>query len=151
MRQDTSANVPLREVMAEAQAHGLSVQRLTGYGKVLDARLLAIEGMICQIVRTRQVPQVDYPTAAYARLYLPRTEFADFLIYVAFPSTGDPSFYVVPRGAMSKDTAWSLGSLEQYRDAWQVLKGKIAPDQTERHFTTLNWQLQAVVDSAKDA
>jgi hypothetical protein len=151
MRQDTSVNVPIGEVIAEAEARGLSVQRLTGYGKVLDARLLAVEGMICQIVRTRQVPQIDYPVAAYAPLYLPRTTVADCLIYVAFPTTGSPRFYVVPRGVLTKDTGWSLNSLEQYRDAWQVFNEHIAPDQTERHFTTLNWQLQAVMDAAKDA
>jgi len=151
LRQDTSLNVPIHEVIVEAQAHGLSVRRLTGYGKVLDARLIAIEGRICQIVRTRQVTDSLYLSAVNSPLYLPRNVFADFLIYVAFPSNGSLQFYVVPRGAMTKDTMWSLKSLEQYRDAWQVFKQPITTRQTERRFTTVNWQLQAIIDAAKDA
>lgn len=149
-RQDTSLNVPTHEVIAQAKANSLSVQRVVGYGKILDARLLAIEGRICQIIRTRQITHSRYPKAVHAALYLPRTEFADFLIYVAFPLTGDPRFYVVPRGVMTKDTAWSLESLEQYCDAWQVFKQPITPDLTERRFTILNWQLQAIMNAAKD-
>ena len=143
--------MPIHEVIVEAQAHSLSVQRLTGYGKVLDARLVAIEGRICQIIRTRQVIDSLYPTAVNSALYLPRNVFADFLIYVAFPSNGSPQFYVVPRGAMTKDTMWSLKSLKQYRDAWQVFKQPITKRQTERRFTTVNWQLQAIIDAVKDA
>jgi hypothetical protein len=153
VRQDTSLKVPINEVMGEARANGLCVQRLTGYGKVLDARLLGVEGRICQIIRTRQVIDAHYPKTAYAPLYLPRNEFADFLVYVAFPdsSSTPPRFYVVPRGVMTKDTAWSLESLEQYRDAWQVFKQPVNPELTERHFTVLNWQLRAIIDAAKDA
>jgi hypothetical protein len=144
-------NVPVNEVITEVRANGLSVQRVSGYGKVLDARLLAVEGRLCQIIRTREVIDSHYPNAVYAPLYLPRTKFADFLIYVAFPSSSPPRFYVVPRGAMTKDTAWSLESLEQYRDAWQVFKQPITTGQTERRFTILNWQLQTIIDAAKQA
>jgi hypothetical protein len=52
---------------------------------------------------------------------------------------------------MTKDTAWSLESLEQYRDAWQVFKQPITTGQTERRFTILNWQLQTIIDAAKQA
>jgi len=143
-------NVPVSEVITEARAIGLSVQRLSGYGKILDARLLVVEGRICQIIKTRQVIDSHYPNAVYAPLYLPRTEYADFLIYVAFPPSGPPRFYVVPRGAMTKDTGWSLESLEQYRGAWQVFKQPVTPDQTERRFTILNWQLQVIIDAARE-
>lgn len=142
--------MPVHEVITEARANGLSVQRLSGYGKILDARLLAVEGRMCQIIRTRQVIDSHYPNAVYAPLYLPRTEFADFLIYVAFSSSGPPRFYVVPRGAMTKNTAWSLECLERYRDAWQVFKQPITTGLTERHFTVLNWQLQAIIKAAED-
>jgi hypothetical protein len=151
LRQDTSLNVPLHEVIAEARANGLSVQQLSGYGKVLDARLLAVEGRICQIIRTRQVIDSHYPDAVYAPLYLPQTKVADLLIYVAFPSSGPPRFYVVPRGVMTKNTAWSLESLEQYRNAWNVFKQPLVPSLTERRFTILNWQLQAVIKAAEEA
>jgi hypothetical protein len=95
----------------------------------MHARLVAIEG---RIIRTRQVIDSLYPNAVNSGLYLPRNVFADFLIYVAFPSSGSPQFYVVPRGAMTKDTMWSLKSLEQYRDAWQVFKQSITARHTER-------------------
>ena len=46
---------------------------------------------------------------------------------------------------------WSLESLEQYRDAWNVFNQPLAPGLTERRFTILNWQLQAIIKAAEDA
>jgi hypothetical protein len=138
------------ETIAEAKACGLSVQRVAGYGRTFDVGLV-VEGKICQVIKSRQVIDPHYPNAVSVSLYLPRTEFADFLIYVAYPLSGRPSFYTVPRGVLSKDTIWSLESLEQYRDAWHVFKQPLVPGLTERRFTILNWQLQAVIKAAEEA
>src|SRR5258706_5083766 len=100
MQDETTINV----VVNEAKANGLSVQRLSGYGKVLDARLLAIEGRVCQVIRTREITDVNYSNAVSVQLYLPRNEFPDFLIYVVQQDGGKPTFYLLPRGVMTKDT-----------------------------------------------
>jgi hypothetical protein len=137
----------INAVMNEAKANGVSVQRLIGYGKVLDARLLALESRVCQVIKTHERVDTHYPNATSVPLYLPRSEFADFLIYPVHQDGGKPAFYIIPRGVMTKDTMWSLESLEQYRDSWDVLQQRDAP--TERHFTILNWQLKAVIEKAE--
>jgi hypothetical protein len=141
----------IREAITEGKASGLSVHRVAGHGKALDARLLVIEGRPCQVIKTRQLIDPHFPNAVSVCLYLPRTHFADFLIYVAYPLSGRPSFYIVPRGILSKDTARSLESVEQYRNGWNLFKQSLAPGLKERRFTFLNWQLQAVIKAAEDA
>jgi hypothetical protein len=136
----------------EARANGLHVHRVSGYGKTLDSRLLLIQGKLCQIVRSRQIANPDYPNAMNVPLYLPRTQLADFLIYAACTNIHeDFSFYIVPRGLMTKDTAWSLSTMEQFHNCWDSLRKTSTPGITERRFTVLNWQLQTIIKAAEEA
>jgi hypothetical protein len=143
---------PIECVIAEAGSRGLSVERIPAESKlrVHNRRLLLIEGKRCQVIPSRRLqPNPSYPHAEYFPLYLPRTEWADFLIYVLHRET-PPSIYIVPRGELEKDTGRSPESLAPYQNAWEWLKpGSQA--ETSRNFESLSWQLRAVVTRAKDA
>jgi hypothetical protein len=70
-------------------------------------RFALIEGKRCQIVRTHyRATNPNLPKDVYIGLYLPRREWADFVIYVV-RRIEPMEFYVVPRGLLSKDTALS--------------------------------------------
>lgn len=139
--------------VSEAQSKGLDVQRVVISGKRWDGRTVLIECRPCQIIRTRYLTSNPRcPKALSIVIYLPRTEWPDFLIYVARRATTEPlEFYILPRGILSKDTALSPDTLGQYRDAWNLLKEKLSPDQTKRHFTILSRKLQAVMAVGKAA
>lgn len=137
----------------EAVSKGLDVQRVVSSDrKRWDGRLVLIEHRPCQIVMTRyHVPDPRWPEGISIRLYLPRTDWPDFIIYVTRKTRTQPlEFYVVPRGILSKDTYLSPKTLEKYRDAWNLLSQMPSPD-TERRFAGLNWQLQDAIDAAKKA
>ena len=57
-------------------------------------------------------------------------------------------FYVVPRGALSKDTCLTLASLEQYKNAWHLLS-QVSLDMMMRRNNRLSWQLQSVILAAE--
>jgi hypothetical protein len=80
-------------------------------------------------------------------IYLPRTSFADFVIYVPM-NVDSTDFYVVPRGALSKDTCLTLASLEQYKNAWHLLS-QVSVDMMMRRNNRLSWQLQSVILAAE--
>jgi hypothetical protein len=79
-------------------------------------------------------------------MYLPRTTFADFLLYV--PRQTDDVF-IIPRGLLSYDTGWALVSLQPYLHAWKLLK-ETSPQLFKRKFLPISPQLQRVIDLAKD-
>ncbi len=143
---------PIEYVISEAQSRGLVVQRIPVDSKTLrhDPRLLLIDGRPCQVIPTRLGKNsVAYPQAGYFSVYLPRTTWADFLIYVAHKET-PKRFYIVPRGKLTKDTGWAPESLAQYQDAWEWLKpGSQA--ELKRDFESLSWQLEAVIKLAQGA
>ena len=143
-------------VEVEARARGLRVRRifdLKGRVGVLNRRCLIIEEKACQVIPSRfHIPNPHRPNVVSVPLHLPRSDWADFFIYVARPRTeGSSSYYVVPRGALSKNTAFCLESLERYRDAWDTLKLTYDLTLTARRYTVLNWQLRAVIDAATEA
>jgi hypothetical protein len=143
---------PIEYVISEARSRGLVVQRIPADSKIRlhDPRLLLIDGRRCQVIPThRGKNSVAYPQAEYFSLYLPRTTWADFLIYVAHREM-PRSFYIVPRGKLSKDTGWAPESLAQYQDAWEWLEpGSQA--ELKREFESLSWQLKAVIKLAQGA
>jgi len=143
---------PIEYVISEARARGLLVQRIPADSKTLlhDPRLLLIGGWRCQVIPTRRSKNsVVYPQAEYFSVYLPRTTWADFLIYVAHKETPQ-SFYIVPRGKLTKDTGWAPESFAQFQDAWEWLKpGSQA--ELNRDFESLSWQLEAVIKLAQGA
>jgi len=140
---------PIDIVIDEARARKFRVQRLTGYGKVLDSRLVLVEQQICQVIPTHRKPVQEHPEKSWVPLYLPRNRYADFLIYLV--QAPERFCYVVPRGAMSKDTGRSVESMEQYRNAWDLLQQKVAPALKQRRFTIINHQLQTIIDAAEHA
>ena len=115
-----------------------------------DPRLLLIDGRHCQVIPTRRSKNsVTYPQAEYFPLYLPRSTWADFLIYVAHKET-PRRVYIVPRGKLTKDTGWAPESLARYQDAWEWLKpGSQA--ELKKEFESLSWQLKAVIKLAQGA
>jgi len=149
---ENEAQSPISVVVNEAEARGLSVQRSFASGtKVPDPRLLHIAGKPCQVIKTvHESSSPEYSYAKSLRLYLPRTRFADFLIYVAVDMV-PPTFYIIPRGILSKDTGRTEKSLEEYRNAWSLLTEAISPTLTERKFEAICSQLKSVMNAAQKA
>jgi hypothetical protein len=142
---------PIELAIAEALSRGFRVERLPKRSKrhAFDKRLLLIEGMRCQVISARRGHSNPlYPHAEYFPLYLPRTDWPDFLIYVSLSESG-PVFRIVPRPEMTKDTGWAPGSLERYRDAWELIQ--TMPQSTEKKFEILSWLLEVVKISAQNA
>jgi hypothetical protein len=139
-------------LVTEATAKGFLAQRvISSSERRWKGRFLVVEGKPCQIIVTRyHVSSPHLSDAVSIQLYLPRTDFPDFLIYVVQQIEQPLEFYVIPRGALSKDTHLSPNTLEKYRSAWDLLKSCSA-DQVERHFADLNWQLRAVMQGTEKA
>jgi hypothetical protein len=150
------ANLELSNaVVGQAVSRGLSVQRVIFLDQEKwDGRSLLIEEKPCQIVRTRYaLSNPSSPTGLSIRLYLPRTDWPDFMIYVMrkIAGPGPLDYYVIPRGALSKDTSLCPTTLDQYRDAWNLFKEPISPELLERRFTMLTWQLRTAINAALQA
>lgn len=98
----------LATVIKHAEARGLHVSRV-------DDRTLYVDGRPCQVI-----PAVWYHSFSIKNwamsMYLPRTTFADFLLYV--PRQTDDVF-IIPRGLLSYDTGGALVSLQPYLHAWK--------------------------------
>jgi hypothetical protein len=107
-------------VIAEARSRDLLVSFGDAPSEV-PWKYLHIAGRPCQVSRTSLIhTSQEYVEATSLPIYLPRTSFADFVIYVPM-NVDSTDFYVVPRGALSKDTCLTLASLEQHKNAWHLL------------------------------
>jgi hypothetical protein len=82
-----------------------------------DKRTLYIDGRPCQAIKSKWYE--NSPGCKAMSRYMPRNDFADFLLYVP---DGQDIVYVVPRGMIAHDTAWAASALEPYKDAWHLLK-----------------------------
>lgn len=143
---------PIEFVISEAKSRGFSVERLAVESKLRahDPRLLLIDGRRCQIIPCPRLhSNASYPQAQYSPLYLPRTPWADFLVYVAHKET-PRRFYIIPRGELTKDTGRSIESLARFQDAWEWLQTN-SDAKLDRNFETLSWQLQTVITQAQNA
>lgn len=91
-------------VVGKAVSNGLDVKRIIfSNQKRWDGRSLLIEEKHCQIIRTSyHVSNPSFPEAVSIHLYLPRTDWPDFLIYVLRQTAGPLEYYVLPRGVLSK-------------------------------------------------
>jgi hypothetical protein len=130
-------------VVAEAKSRDLPVSEGE---KPSDQpwKYLHIAGRPCQVSRTNLAhTSAEYPNATSLPIYLPRTGFADFVIYVPMDSERE-DFYIVPRGLISKDTCLTPESLNQYKNAWHLL-GQASLDMMMRRKTRISWQLQSVI------
>jgi hypothetical protein len=139
-------------VAAEASLKGLKIEKvISADRRFWDGRFLVVEDKRCQIIRTKyHVSDPRYPNAVSVPFHLPRTDWPDFVIYVT-KRESSPEFYIVPRGDLSKDTAFCPTTLTKYRDNWESLKTTPSPDQLKRRFTILNWQLKEVMKAAHKA
>ena len=134
-------------VVTEARSRDL----LVSFGDApseIPWKYLHIAGRPCQVSRTSLFHTSDeYVEATAIPIYLPRTSFADFVIYVPMNlETAD--FYVVPRGALSKDTSLTPATLEQYKNAWHLLS-QVSSDMMMRRSNHVSWQLQSVILAAE--
>ncbi len=132
----------------EARHRGLDVKTEKPH-RGSFSRLL-IEGRPCQAVPARRFgPNLRYSRAECIQLYLPRTRWPDFLIYVTrLKDSAKPSFYIVPRGDISADTARTPASLESYKDAWHLVQMIPSGERTKREFKELSTAIRAVVKKA---
>jgi hypothetical protein len=142
--------IPIELVVAEASVHGLRVERISVSSKrnIFDKRRLLIEGKRCQVIPSPiSHPSAEYPHAEYFPLYLPRTEWPDFLIYLSLNEI-HPVFRIIPRAEMSKDTGWAPETLERYREAWNLLSQQ--PPESPKRFETISWQLETIRSLAQN-
>jgi hypothetical protein len=58
----------------------------------------------CRVMPARWFADVDHPQCKALTLYIPRTKFVDFLLYVP---RGTEEVYVIPRGLLEYNTTWS--------------------------------------------
>jgi hypothetical protein len=110
--------------------------------EIRDKRTLYIDSRPCQVIKSKWFE--NFPGCRAMTMYMPRSGFADFLLYV---SDGKET-YVVPRGEIAHDTAWSETALEPYKDAWHLLKETL-PRMFERKVVSLSKQLQRVIAEAE--
>lgn len=127
---------PMSVVLAKAALLNLKIQ-------LCDKRTLYIDGRPCQIIKSKWYR--NFPGCRAMSMYMPRNEFADFLIYVP---EGQDSVYVVPRGKISHDTGWAESALESYKDAWHLLK-ETNPLLFERNVVSLSAQLRKIIAAAE--
>jgi hypothetical protein len=151
----------LAAVIQAASAHGLKCEELPADkpGLFRFRKRLLIESRKCQIVPSL-IKYVDGSRSEHMlrHLYLPSTEWADFLIYAASerrqPENRQPEnfeFYIVPRGDATKSTVvcspenWLL----KYKDAWKLLTEDLPANRLARRYEKLNWKVAFVEDRAK--
>lgn len=111
--------------------------------EVRDKRTVYLDGRPCQVIKAKWYE--NFPNCKAMTMYMPRNGFADFLLYVA---DGQDIVYVVPRGTISHDTAWSESSLEPYKEAWHLLK-EADPALFERNIERISDQLRTIIAAAE--
>jgi hypothetical protein len=137
-------------VIAEAKTSALRIDRVPSESRFRpsDHRRVLIEGRRCQVIPTKlRASNPEYPDVQYYAIYLPRTEWADFLIYVAYKEH-PLLLFIIPRGLLTKDTGLTPDSLLPYQNNWECLHTASDGD-LARGFEELSPQLQAVVTRAK--
>lgn len=115
-------------VLAEAKRRGLpaEVVRVTPGGQ---RKWLLVGGQKCQIVTARVIhTHPKYIHRPYVRIYRPRQEWAEFLVYVIEDAADyrESYFLVIPREKVRKNTTLLGGEsvLRQYTNAWHLLSGQ---------------------------
>ena len=111
-----------------------------------SAKWILIEGRRCQVIPTTQATRCSL-------LYVPRTAWPDFLVYVAMPRSPNntQAFYIVPRGALSADTTRAPDSsfLQKYLNGWEQLREKQDSRALLRRTKVLSAALKSVVMEAR--
>lgn len=132
--------------MPVAENLGLKCEQVSPRGL-----FLRIGGHRCQLVSSKVFENGKH---IITPLYLPRSRWADFLIYVAVLSgEREPSFYIVPRRTTCRETSISSCEnwLHNYKDAWEPLFAKPAPlREVQKPFETVNWKLGHVLSEVRE-
>lgn len=143
----------INSITEEARRQGFQVEPIEEFsGSGLGRKRLLIEGRRCQIIPARSFKSNrDYPKRESIQLYLPRTSWPDFLIYVVKQRADSDKLglYIMPRGDLSADTARSLSSLKRFENAWHFLGADLPDEKFARHFRELSFSLKIVQDAAK--
>jgi hypothetical protein len=139
-------------VAQEAQARGLACER-ADVRKGLRNKCVRIAGYACQIVPLHLYPTGKKSDLVDHALYLPRSDWPDFIIYVFANGKQTSRFFIVPRGEMSKETSVCASDnwLFKYENAWSLLSGGIARKKLARRFDDTPWKLGVVIRKAKAA
>jgi hypothetical protein len=135
----------------EAQARGLTCER-ADVRRGLRNKCVRIAGYACQIV-----PMQLYLTGKNSDLvdhclYLTRSDWPDFIIYVFASRNETSQFFIVPRGEISKETSvCALNNwLFKYENAWMLLSPGIERARLARRFEPdTPWKLQVAIRRAK--
>ena len=146
---------PIDLVVAEASRLGLQVawpSETHPFGPK-SGKWVLIQGRRCQVIPATVFDCFDHPSSQAAPLYVPRLDWADFMVYVGAPKYPEDSktFYVVPRGALSADSSRALDSafLQKYVNAWELLATPPRHRTLVRRKKVLSPALKAVVMEAK--
>ena len=123
-------------VLSEAAALTLKTERR-------DKRTVYIESRPCQAIPSKWYE--NFPGCRAMTMYMPRSEFADFLLYVP---ENEQIVYVVPRGKIAHDTSWAESALEPYKGAFHLLK-ESSPGMFERRVVSLSKQVQKIMAEAE--
>src|SRR6266481_7757024 len=126
---------PISVVVSKVEPLNLKIE-------LCDKRTLYIDGRPCQAIKSKWYE--NFPGCLAMTMYMPRNEFADFLLYVP---EGKDTVYVVPRGKIAHDTSWAESALEPYKEAWHLLK-EITPLLFERKTEALSSQLRKIIAEA---
>ena len=135
-KSDNSMTPALAAVLSKASEQNLKTE-------VCDQRTAYIDGRPCQAIKSKWFE--NYPGCRAMTMYMPRNNFADFLIYVP---DGQDLLYIVPRGTVAQNTGRSESALEAYKNAWHLLK-ETTPALFERRAEALSKQLRRVTEEAK--
>lgn len=83
-------------------------------------------------------------------VYLFSDDHMGRFLYLCFERS-DINFFVVPRGAIDKETAVcsSTNWIFEYQDAWHLLTEELSPDKLERRFRILNSKTGGVIAAAE--
>jgi hypothetical protein len=142
------AVLPIDFVIQEVERLGLSAIEIKA---PKQRKWLLIQGRKCQVSQTRLTrTHPKYPHSKAIGLYLPRVSWPDFIVYVTMPQTVEdkPAFYVVPRGAISKDTTWLIDALSTHKDNWHQLLEIQGAKELKRKFRYLTPPLKTVIAEA---
>jgi hypothetical protein len=137
-------------VSTHAQERGLRCERATDVRPGVRKKCLRIAGYACQIVPLRLYPTGSNFDLVLHALYLPRSEWPDFVIYVCENAINSPIFFIVPRGELSTETGVCAKNnwLFKYQDAWSLLSEGIAKTKLTRRFRETPTKLMVVVRKA---
>jgi hypothetical protein len=123
----TKHSIILAEVIREAEKHGLIAEPhgsgFAPYSGVQSCVLLSRRR--CQVISTKPINnRKGAATTYYVPLNPPKSDWAEFLIFVSRRDSEEAKYYVVPRSDLLRPTSYSPNSkrLTQYEGAWNLLK-----------------------------